>query len=105
LNRKLAAVIRSGLVCPGAGQIYNRQRAKGGLLIAATLLMICVLAYKTWTAALDLVLSMPPEEAFNDIFGLAHRLVEMNKVFYDWTAAAFLVIWVYAVADAYINAR
>ena len=102
MKRRAIAALLSGLACPGAGQIYNRQYIKGGILVAATLAMVAVLFFKVWGAMLDAVASVPPDELLSDVFGLAHRIVEGQGDFYGGLGWAFFAVWLYGVVDAYV---
>ena len=103
MNRKATAAALSGLVCPGAGQIYNKEYLKGGVLVAASLGLVAALLYELWDAMVKTVLSMPPEEVRGDVFGIAHRLVQENRATLSSILWALLAVWAYAVADAYIR--
>lgn len=102
MNRKVVAALLSGLVCPGAGQLYNGQRVKGGALMAAVLVILALLFHETWGALYDMLMSMPPEEALSDPFGLARRVIEHDKAFYDRATVALGAAWVYGMVDAYV---
>lgn len=104
MKRKLTAAVLSGLVCPGTGQIYNRQRAKGWLLIAATLVIVSAAVYRAAVAAFEVAVSTPPDEILSNIFAIANGIMEANKAYLDRVLLAFAVIWVYGIVDAYINA-
>lgn len=104
MNRKITAALLSGLACPGAGQLYNRQYMKGAVLAAATIAMLSMLVYRTWNGMLDAALNLAPDEVFKDLFGLARRVLAADKRFYDTATAALSAVWAYGIIDAYINA-
>ncbi len=104
MNRRLAAAALSGLVLPGAGQVYNGQRLKGALLAGATLVILAAALYITWDAAVGILLGMPPGQSVRDIYGLARVVFDVNRVLYLKALAGLLAIWVYGVVDAYICA-
>jgi TM2 domain-containing membrane protein YozV len=104
LSRKLTAAALSGLVCPGAGQLYNRQRVKGAALIAATLGLVAAMTYGAADAVFQAVSVMPPDEVLNDLYGLARRILEENARLFRATGWALLAVWVYGIVDAYLKA-
>jgi hypothetical protein len=103
MKRGIISAALSGLVCPGAGQLYNRQYVKGGLLMAASLSLVGAAVYRTWEEMMRLALAVEPGELFLNLAPMAHRIAETNKPFYDKVALLFLVLWVYGVIDAYIK--
>jgi hypothetical protein len=102
VKRGIISAVLSGLVCPGAGQLYNRQYIKGGLIILASLSLVGAAAYRTWEEMMRLALAVEPGELFLNLAPMAHRIAETNKPFYDKIALLFLALWVYGVIDAYI---
>ncbi len=105
MNRKTTAVLLSGLVCPGAGQIYRGMYVKGGCLIAATVGLLGAVAYKTWNAVLDIVLAIPPGEMADSLLPIARRVLESDRGFYDACGAALLLVWSIGIIDAYVFGR
>jgi hypothetical protein len=103
MKRGLVSAILSGLVCPGAGQIYNRQYVKGGLMIAAALSLVSAVIYRTWEELMRLALAAAPGELLQNLAPMARRIAETNKPFYDKITILFLALWVYGVIDAYIK--
>ncbi|MBI5189429.1 MAG: hypothetical protein HZA22_01955 [Nitrospirae bacterium] len=102
MSRGFVAALLSGLACPGAGQIYNRQYVKGGILAAITLIIVGAVFYLTWTGMSEATSSMPPEEVLLDLFGIARRVLESNRETFLRLTAAFAVVWVYGMVDAYV---
>ena len=104
MRHKLIPAALSGLVLPGAGQIYNGERVKGAVLIAATLAILGAALYVTWDAAVGIIFSPGPGQAAPDIYGLLHSVVRINRVFYLRALLGLLAIWVYSIVDAYLKA-
>ncbi len=107
MKRPLKAALVSGLVCPGFGQIMNRERAKGTAVIVAVvgllfwmMVRIFALTYHTMMpegAAVD-------AGAFNlDPKALAHL---HNQAWAQnwWLLLVVMAVWIYATVDAYLVA-
>lgn len=97
---RLVAVLLSALACPGAGQIYKRQYARGSLLIFISLAVVAAVFVKTWTAMMDIALVTPPERLMVDALGVARGIMEKEKVFFTASGYSFLAVWLYGVIDA-----
>lgn len=102
MSERLKAVLLSGLVCPGAGQVYLRRYAVGALLVIVTLFLLACVAYVTWMSALDVFLTTPPDEILGDLLGAAHRIMEKDRGFFDRAGMGLLVAWAYGILDAFI---
>jgi TM2 domain-containing membrane protein YozV len=97
MNRKLIAILLSGLVMPGLGQLYLGRKIKGGILIFLVNLFIL--------AALAVL-----AKGLGKLFILAHTTGAVDQTtiiaalqeaspFGRWLIGLFLVIWVYAIMD------
>jgi TM2 domain-containing membrane protein YozV len=102
MKKKTTAIILSGLVFPGAGQIYLRRYVRGAALIAAALAVVGAVVYKTLVLSLDLVLTIPQEEMAGGLMPLATKVLESARGFYNACAVGLLVVWAAGVIDAYI---
>jgi diadenosine tetraphosphate (Ap4A) HIT family hydrolase len=100
----IRAALLSGLVCPGAGQLRNRQRIKGWSLIAATL---AAAGYILWKLVALVAASMPSEGALDPVeaMDLATQLTQQVSSQLSWVTTFLLVLWVYSIADAWLCAR
>ncbi len=102
MNPKVTwALILSGLVCPGAGQIYNRQTLKGLGLIAATVASIGVLIVKVTQETLHLLTTDPSLADPALAFALAHRIQAENVGFLLLVLGGLLAIWAIGIWDAW----
>ena len=104
MNRKVIAALLSGLACPGAGQIYNRQYLKGAMFVLAVLGLISASVYRVWDAMFEMAMAMPGDQLEGSLYPLARKVVEANGPFITRTATAVAVLWVLSVIDAYIKA-
>ena len=105
MNRKTTAVLLSGLVCPGAGQIYRGAYVKGACLVAGTAGLLGAIAYKAWGAALDIAFTIPPGRIADNILPAARSVLESDRGFYDACGTALLLVWAIGVIDAYLFGR
>jgi hypothetical protein len=99
--------ILSGLVAPGLGQLYNREYAKGGLLLFAFLGSFLWFS-KTVTEAISLVLPGSPDQWTRDnaaFRGAILKVVQQNPDMFVTFEILILVVWVFGTIDAYLTAR
>jgi diadenosine tetraphosphate (Ap4A) HIT family hydrolase len=98
------AALLSALVCPGAGQIRNGQKAKGLALVAVTL---AGAGYVLFKLVQLVVVAMPPAGLVDPIeaLDLATALVRQVKGELSWLTTALVAIWIYSIADAWFGAR
>jgi diadenosine tetraphosphate (Ap4A) HIT family hydrolase len=102
--RPLRAALLSGLVCPGAGQLQNRDWGKGLVLIGLTLVAFGWLVWRTTADALQL---LPTEPLLFDpllAFRLAHEVQQRNAGSFTILTILLIVLWLYAVVDAWRGA-
>lgn len=103
MNPKTKAALMSGLVFPGLGQVFNKQKAKGAVMIASVSVFFVWLTVRifrlTWktiavTGADGLEsMRMDPES----IARLHNQAWALNW----WLAAIIMAIWAYSIIDAY----
>jgi riboflavin transporter FmnP len=97
------AVILSGVVCPGAGQMYNRERGKGLALIAASVVACTVL---TVVVVRNVLRALPADVLTVDVVRL-HAIVQEARS--GWPVALCTAVltlaWIVSVVDAYLVAR
>jgi hypothetical protein len=96
MKKFIAAPLCSGLVVPGLGQILNRQVKKGLMLLGLVFVLFIAGAVKfafiitSITAAHDLAeVSQKAVVRGSDLFVMAG------------IAVAFVIVWIYSVADAF----
>jgi diadenosine tetraphosphate (Ap4A) HIT family hydrolase len=102
-SRPLRAALLSGLVCPGAGQIQNRDYLKGVLLIGVTL----VTAGWLFARLLKDILGTLPEDPSTfdplQVFALAEEIQRRNAGSFLACTLVLLALWLYGIVDAYIR--
>lgn len=102
MKRGLISALLSGLVCPGAGQLYNRQYVKGAVMVAAALSLVGAAVYRTWEEMLRYASAVMPGEILDSAGPMVQKIAETNKPFYNKIAVISLVLWLYGIVDAYI---
>jgi hypothetical protein len=101
-HRIVIAVGLSALVCPGAGQIYNRERRKGTALVAASIVAGVAL---TGFIVRNVLRALPEDILTLDalqIYDIARQAPSGPAVTLSGTA--LVVLWIYGVVDAYFVA-
>jgi diadenosine tetraphosphate (Ap4A) HIT family hydrolase len=99
------AALLSALVCPGAGQIRNRQLAKGLVLVGLTLATAGYLLVRMLTEVLRI---LPTDGSVIDplsAWDMASEIQARNQGTFSTLSFALLAIWIYATWDAWLVAR
>jgi diadenosine tetraphosphate (Ap4A) HIT family hydrolase len=101
----LRAALLSALVCPGAGQIRNRQLAKGLLLIGLTVATAGYMLVRMLTEVFRL---MPTDGTVIDpssALDIAADIQARNQGTFGILSFVLMALWIYATVDAWIVAR
>jgi diadenosine tetraphosphate (Ap4A) HIT family hydrolase len=101
----LRAAMLSALVCPGAGQIRNRQFAKGFALVGLTLAAAGYLLVRMLTEVLRL---MPTDGSVIDplsAWDMASEIQARNQGTFSTLSFVLLALWIYGTLDAWLVAR
>jgi len=103
MERRYASVLLSGLVFPGAGQLYNNQAVKGIVYILLTLCLIVALVYvvvREFWRALEY-----SESSGGPVWdGIAQGLGG-SKTAIVVLLAILGITWAAGIVDAYLTAR
>jgi hypothetical protein len=102
-NRVLMAVLLSAAVCPGAGQIRNRDLVKGLVLVVLTVVLLLGLLGRLYGEVAPLM-AQPPD--LDSVRPAVERAVA--NAFGGWGKAYGLGLtglWVYSIIDAFYVAR
>ena len=100
----LFPILLSALVVPGAGQIYNKEKVKGVVLMILFLLVIFGFMI---TLSVSLAALLPPDMAVSpeQVRDLVEGIVEERSGFITAFWYLTLAIWGYGILDAYLGAR
>jgi diadenosine tetraphosphate (Ap4A) HIT family hydrolase len=99
------AAMLSALVCPGAGQMRNRQFAKGLILIGLTLASAGYLLVRMLTEVFRL---LPTDGSVIDptsAWDMASEIQARNQGTFGALSFLLLALWIYATWDAWFVAR
>jgi diadenosine tetraphosphate (Ap4A) HIT family hydrolase len=100
-SRPLRAALLSALVCPGAGQIHNREYGKGVLLIGATLITAIWLIVRLVREVLG---GLPEDMATFDplsVLAMVEEVQRRNAGFFLGFTLLLTALWIYGIVDAY----
>jgi diadenosine tetraphosphate (Ap4A) HIT family hydrolase len=101
----LRAAMLSALVCPGAGQIRNRQFAKGFVLVGLTLATAGYLLVRMLTEVLRL---LPTDGSVIDplsAWDMASEIQARSQGTFSTLSFVLLALWIYGTWDAWFVAR
>ena len=100
----IIAVLFSGLIGPGIGQIYNRDFKKGLMLIGFTFLIIILFFNAVTKASLNM---LPPGAEINleTIQEIQQKLYQKHPAPFHMFNIIMISLWVYGIADAYYVAK
>ena len=96
MKKWITAPLCSGLVIPGLGQILNQQIRKGLILLGLVFLIVVAGAVK-----LAFIISSVARAPDLSATSLQAVLSDGDLVWMAGILAAFAVLWVYAVVDAF----
>lgn len=110
MKRSVVATLLSGLVFPGAGQIYLGHRRRGWAIVLAVLGALCYFVYQAMGPVLALATEIEEGRLELDPVLIAARLHEQSQGQLDnpmLTLAAVLIIgcWIGSCIDAFILGR
>ena len=103
MSRSVKAVLLSGLVFPGLGQIYLKRNRRGIAIILLTISLLGFLIGMVITAVLQNVEKLQgrgPIDA-SDASALAASLSVAHSPYYNFALFAIICCWLFAVIDAY----
>jgi hypothetical protein len=100
----LIPVLLSAFLIPGAGQLYNKEKAKGVMLMV--LFFLVILGFMM-TLSVALSAFLPPDMVVSpdQVRGFVEQIVEEKSAFVNTFWYLTLAIWGYGILDAYLGAR
>jgi len=104
MNRAVKATFLSGLVFPGAGQIFLERYLRGILFIVPVLIGLVIIMFLATSTAITLVPQLNLEKGMPDIqtlFALAHEATPSNSLCYRWCLAIIVGCWLFSSIDAW----
>ena len=97
-------ILLSAFVIPGAGQLYNREKVKGWILIGLTVLVV-VSAFIGVMAALLAIIPPGTVVTQEQTQALMNRLMVEKGTYFSSFSYLILAIWGYGILDAFLGAR
>lgn len=107
MDRRLKAALLSALVLPGAGQLYNKQKLKGLVVVAGTAGAVIALFGIVWRALWQLAVEGDaPLQPFDipGAFAMARTILDAHGRALFWVHVWLAALWSYATVDAWIVA-
>jgi hypothetical protein len=101
----LWAVCLSALLWPGAGQLYNRDRTKGIVLIVAAALAGLGFVYAAGAAVFDLAKADPEALVGDGARAAVEKILAGRGGMLGYCSTAIAIIWAVGVVDAFLGAR
>lgn len=105
MKEVLFPVLLSALVIPGAGQLYNKEKAKGWVLMLLTAAVTLSFFFGLTAAVARVLPATPSILSTEEIKAIVTRVMTEHETFvssFGWLTTG---IWVYSVLDAYWGAR
>ena len=104
MDRAVKAAFLSGLIFPGAGQIFLERYRRGILIIAPVVIGLLIILFLATTTALTLVQQLDLEKGMPDIqtiSSLAHEATPSHSPYYRWSLIIIVGCWLFSIIDAY----
>ena len=102
MKKAVVSPLCSGLVIPGLGQIINQDLKKGIVLLGAVLLLFVMGTIKL-VSLIRAVFRGGVDLSDPNIIMARIRAEDLSTLWY--IGAAFLIVWVFSVVDAYYSGR
>ncbi len=103
MKKAVVSPLCSGLVIPGLGQIINQDLKKGIILLAAVFLLFMMGIIKLVRLINAVFRTGPVDLSDPETIMTKLRAEDLSILWY--MAAAFVIIWVFSVLDAYLRGR
>ncbi len=97
-------MLLSGVVCPGAGQLYNRQLWKGLAMIAAVLALLAIIVFQIAQEVVRRVFEDPSLIGPLGVLTLTNDIERENGRLFLGLTLALLGVWGISIWDAWRGA-
>jgi hypothetical protein len=97
------AILLSGLVFPGLGQLLGGHPLRGLVFAAGTVAAAALLIQRVVREALERLPTDPAEIDVGWPFRLAHEIQRENGEFLLWITIVLLALWAGSVFDAWLT--
>jgi hypothetical protein len=99
MNRKLTALLLSGLVLPGLGQLYLGRKAIGGILIVLVNLILLLALFVLLRGLSPVIASQIAGGAISISPSEVIKALDGASGFGKGVLAAFFLVWAFSLAD------
>ena len=104
MERAVKAAFLSGLVFPGAGQIFLERYRRGMIIMVPVVIGLIIIMFLAVSTALILVQQLNLEQGMPDmqtILSLAHEATPSHSPYYRWSLVVIVGCWIFSIIDAY----
>lgn len=101
MKKAWLAALCSGLVIPGLGQIFNQHLKKGLVLLGSVFVLFLAALFASYRLFQQAMESAPGPS--NAEVGFIARLQSQDFTALKLILALFLLLWIYAVIDAFVS--
>jgi hypothetical protein len=104
MKKSVKAALLSGLLLPGAGQIWLKHWARGVILIAATLASLAAVVVKVGQQAFAILERIEAEGGAIDLVAIMNtaHISSVSDSSVKYASLAVLAIWIVGIVDAYL---
>lgn len=99
MKRKMTALLLSGLVLPGLGQLYLGRKAVGGILVVIVNLILLLALFVLLRGLSPVIASQIAGGAISISPSEVLKSLEGASAFGKGVLAAFFLVWVFSLAD------
>jgi TM2 domain-containing membrane protein YozV len=103
MNKKLTALLLSGLVLPGLGQLYLGRKMVGGIIIVLVNLVLILALFVLLRGLSPLIASQIAGGAINIKPAEVMQAVDGATGFGKAVLAAFFLVWTFSIVDILRN--
>ncbi len=103
MKKAALSTLCSALVIPGLGQVLNQHLRKGVLILAAVFVLFIAVIVKLYKIMDDLFMSAKADHSGS--LSMMDRIQKEDFAFLWILLAAFTILWLYSVIDAFLEGR
>jgi hypothetical protein len=103
MKKSLISTLCSALVIPGLGQIVNQDLKKGLAILGAIFILFIAGIFELY--ALVKALANRPSETAPYANNILAQFKNLDLTLLWLLLSAFLLVWIYSIADAYVCGR
>jgi TM2 domain-containing membrane protein YozV len=108
MKKSLKGALLSGLICPGAGQLWLKKYLRGLILILAVSASMAVVVMKATRQALTILEKIESEGGAMDLVAIMNSAGKASASSDTVSMSAFVVLtlcWIIGIVDAYLVGR